>query len=117
GADGGAHRDDEGRPRGEGRPARGRRLHVEPRDRRLPARVPGRERPRLPAPRVTEICRRRATPLLDLAPRLAGQAEGATFHVAGDGHWNARGHEAAALETARFLLEETDLWRRALEHA
>jgi len=71
---------------------------------------------RLPARRMQELCARLALPCLDLAPRFARlpEAERRALHMAGDGHWSASGHAAAARETAHFLREETDLWQRAL---
>jgi hypothetical protein len=76
--------------------------------------------PCLPARRMTEICRRLEIPCLDLAPRFAKHPAEVrhAFHIGnGDGHWSSSGHAEAASETAKFLLDETDLWKRALEHA
>ncbi len=74
---------------------------------------------RLPARRMTEICQRHGIACLDLAPRFARLPADVrrSLHLVNDGHWSSTGHAEAARETAAFLLDETDLWKKALEHA
>jgi hypothetical protein len=74
---------------------------------------------RLPARRMTEICRRRGIPCLDLAPRFGARDTPARADVClkSDGHWSAVGHLWGAEETTRFLAEETQLWHEVLGSA
>jgi hypothetical protein len=67
---------------------------------------------RLPARRMLELCRQRAIPCLDLAPRFVsrGGADLERLHLQNDGHWSRIGHRWAAEETARFLRQETNVW-------
>lgn len=73
----------------------------------------------LPARRMLEICKRRGIPCLDLAPRFAahGQPEAAHVTLEYDGHWGEIGHRWGAEETARFLVDETSLWREVVSEA
>lgn len=75
--------------------------------------------PSLPERRIREICARREIPCLDLAPRFAlvPLEERRTLHLRDDGHWSTHGHERAALETVKFLVDETPLWQRARTRA
>jgi len=68
---------------------------------------------------MSEICVRRGVPFVDLLARFEkrGGPDLARVHLKWDGHWSALGHEWAAEETAHFLVEESDLWRRALARA
>jgi len=73
----------------------------------------------LPTRRMMDICARLGIACLDLAPRFAKHPPEVRrrFHLAGDGHWSSTGHIEAASETAKFMLDETDLWKRALERS
>jgi hypothetical protein len=77
-----------------------------------PASAPPGVDPGLPARRMAEICRRRAIPCLDLAPRFAARPlpDRAKVCLESDGHWSEIGHRWGAEETARFLVDETKLW-------
>jgi hypothetical protein len=74
---------------------------------------------RLPARRMTEICRRRGIPCLDLAPRFGARdgPDRANVCLRSDGHWNALGHLWGAEDTTRFLTEETKVWQEVVGSA
>jgi lysophospholipase L1-like esterase len=56
---------------------------------------------------LRDFCRREGIPLLDLTPALETiVAGGRNLYFPDDSHWNARGHEVAAAELARFLEPE-----------
>jgi hypothetical protein len=73
----------------------------------------------LPARRMLEICERNGIACLNLAPRFAKHPLEVRhgLHLKYDGHWSSSAHREGASETAKFLLDETDLWKRALDHA
>ncbi len=80
------------------------------------AAIPGAD-PAYPARRMAELCARRSIPFLDLEERLMEKPGSEALHLEHDKHWTRAGHDAAAWETARFLLDETDVWDRALDRA
>lgn len=71
----------------------------------------------LPARRVTELCRKRGIPVLDLVPLFQAlpPEERAGLHLS-EGHWSPLGHARAAEATARFLVE-SGVWRETLARA
>lgn len=73
----------------------------------------------LPARRASELCRKHGIPCLDLTPRFAARGEETLDRIGmrHDGHWGRLGQALAAEETARWLTQETSLFRDALARA
>lgn len=69
---------------------------------------------RLPARRLLALCAARGWHCVDLAPRFARlpAEQRQRLHLEGDGHWSRSGHDQAARETARYVMQETPIWRR-----
>jgi hypothetical protein len=83
----------------------------------IDAHVPGKPRSSdfdfaLPGRRARALCEARGIPFIDLAERFAKlpAEQRDALHLAGDGHWAAPGHDAAARETARWLASESPVW-------
>ncbi|HZV01694.1 MAG TPA: hypothetical protein VFF73_33595 [Planctomycetota bacterium] len=72
-----------------------------------------------PSRRMASICQRVGVPCLELSPRLARRSAAVRdqMFLVGDGHWSSVGHACAAEEVARYLVEETTIWREVVERA
>ena len=54
---------------------------------------------------LSRICIVHEIPCLDLYPVMAANDPGRLFFLGKNNHWNARGQDLAARETAGYLLE------------
>jgi GDSL-like lipase/acylhydrolase family protein len=66
----------------------------------------------LPAARVKRMCEELGIPFYDTASVIREAAKGGSVSYQHDGHWNERGHEAAATGTAKFIAEHPQLKSR-----
>lgn len=63
----------------------------------------------LPAARVKAMCERLGVPFYDTTPVIRAAAKEGSVTYQHDGHWNERGHAAAAKGTAEFILGHPEL--------
>ena len=63
----------------------------------------------LPARRVAAICERLEVPFYDTTPDLREATKEGSVTYEHDGHWNSRGHKAAATGTAEFIAKHPKL--------